>query len=200
MVLWLATDVDDVVQRGSQACVSATAGPGPPPELIAPWRTTVPNFQTRWLDSSRCAGSTFDARCDTSTSSVTPKGTDRWAWLSSNDSGGARLARGCGQADQWVRRSSAVAFSRCVSPSRACPPPKASTWRPWTLRMSIRGPMPLGPGTERLEGSGRSIPAQGATRICPSLADKPVMARAVLGPRNEPEVIDQDWHDDLPEP
>jgi hypothetical protein len=76
---------------------------------------------------------------------VTPKSTDRWAWLGSNDSGGARLARGCGQADQWVRRSSAVAFSRCVSPSRACPPPKASTWRPWTLRMSIRGPTPLGP-------------------------------------------------------
>ena len=38
MVFWLATDVDNVVQRGSQACVSATAGPGPPPELIAPWR------------------------------------------------------------------------------------------------------------------------------------------------------------------
>src|SRR6266536_287585 len=71
--------------------------------------TTVPNSQTRWLDSSRCAASTFDARCDTSTSGVTPKNTDRWAWPSSNDSGGARLARGCGQADQWARRSIAFA-------------------------------------------------------------------------------------------
>jgi hypothetical protein len=29
---------------------------------------------------------------------VTPKSTDRWAWLGSNDSGGARLARGSGRA------------------------------------------------------------------------------------------------------
>src|SRR6266568_1318601 len=142
----------------------------------------------------------------------------------------------------------------CVT-LQGLPAPKASTWRPWTLRMGIRvmvpqgdaatawkwagvtGPFKIGLGaeraglhtrcdespatmrakrvagkrlpdqglrrwdlrTERLERSGRSIPAQGATRICPSLADKPVMARAVLGRRNEPKVIDQDWHDDLPE-
>jgi hypothetical protein len=34
---------------------------------------------------------------------------------------------------------------RCVSPLRGLPAPKATTWRPWTLRMSIRGPTPLGP-------------------------------------------------------
>jgi hypothetical protein len=54
--------------------------------------------------------------------------------------------------------------------------------------------------TERLERSGRSIPAQGATRICPSLADEPVMARAVFGRRNEPKAIAQGWRDDLPGP
>ena len=118
--------------------------PGPPPELIAPWRRDGAQFPDpvagflvmrrqhlprplRHLDVGR------DAQVHRSLG-LAQLGRLGWS---------APCQRAAG------RQISGLDVAAPSPPVDVCHPPgparKASTWRPWTLRMGIRGPAPLGP-------------------------------------------------------